>query len=170
MEPIAVNHITITEELFKESFSVVFDRKKQKTLFLFGIGLIVCGVLFMLIQHLFNKIVILGGPVLVMGVFVLGWVFMLPRFECKKKYKVLCQKNGGVPVYRRIEFYEFGLTVYTEDNFSMEIDYAQVREWRETKHLVLLICEDRSGILLDKSGLQSGMLEHIKELVKQGTE
>lgn len=170
MEPILVNHIRITPELFQESFGVVFDKRKQKTLLLCGIVFAVFGLIFLLIQYFLRKIVILGGPILIMGLFVIGWSFLLPRSECKRKYKALCQKNGGEPVDRTIEFYESGLTVHTKDGASIEIDYSEVREWRETKHLVLLICEDCSGILLDKTSFQSEMLEQIKELVQQRKE
>jgi hypothetical protein len=167
MEPTAINHITVTPELFQESFSTVFVKRKQQTLLICGIVFTLAGVIFLLIQHFFQKLIVLGAPVIVMGCFVIGWSFWLPVSERKKKYKALCRKNGGEPVKRTVEFFETGLSVHTEDEFPVEIDYSEVKEVKETEHLAILLCENRMGVLLDKAGFETGTLKLVKELVER---
>lgn len=168
MEPLAVNHIQITKELFQESFALIFDKRKQKTLLLCGIAVAAFGALSLVVQSLLHKVLILGVPILMMGIFVVIWSFFLPRTACKRKYKAFCLKNGRTPVERRIEFYESSLSVYTEGHSSpLDVDYSEIKEWRTSQHLVLLICEDRSGILLDRANFQTKTWEQIEALLNQ---
>lgn len=167
MEPLAVNYIRVTPELFQESFSVVFDKRKQKTLLICGVVFAVFGLLSLLIQYFLHRMIVLGAPVLMMGCVVIGWSFLLPVTERRKKYKALCRKNSGAPVERTIEFFENGLIVHTEDEAPIEIDYSDIREWRETEHLSVLVCEGRMGILLAKDGFQSGLLDTVRKLAEK---
>ncbi|MBQ8935851.1 MAG: YcxB family protein [Oscillospiraceae bacterium] len=167
MEPIAVCHTTITPELFRESHAVVFDRKKQKTLLLCGIVFAAFGLAFLLVRYLLNRVIVLGGPVLVMGLFVIGWSFVLPHSEYKRKYKIMCQKNGGAPIERTVTFYETSLTVASEGEVLADIDYTEVKDWKETEHLAVLICEDRTGVLVEKAKLSGEELERIRMLIDQ---
>lgn len=168
MEPLAVNHIQITKELFQESFAMVFDKRKQKTLLLCGIVVAAFGALSLVVQHFLHKVLILGVPILMMGIFVVIWSFFLPRTACKRTYKAFCLRNSRTPVKRRVEFYASSLAVYTEGNSSvLEVDYSEIKEWRISPHLVLLICDDHSGILLDQANFQMKTWEQIETLLKQ---
>ena len=167
MEPVAVCHTTITPKLFRESHAVVFDRKKQRTLLLCGIVFAAIGLAFLLVQYLLNRVIVLGGPVLVMGLFVVGWSFVLPHSECRRKYKIMCQKNGGTPVERRVTFYENGLTVASKGEVRADIDFAEIKERKETEHLIVLICEDRTGVLVEKAALSEDEWEKARMLIDQ---
>lgn len=162
MEPIAVNNLTITPEYFRESFSAVFAKRPRKTLFLCGLIVAAMGALSLALQLFFHRILLLGPPLLMMGIFVMGWAILLPRTECRKKYKALCLKNGGAPVKRRTEFYEHSLVVFSDSGAPLEVDYPDVEQLQETEHLVILRCAGRRGILLDKQGFERGSLEEIQ--------
>lgn len=164
MEPIAVCHTVITPELFWESYRIVFDRKKQRTLLLCGIVFAVFGLVFLMVQYLLNRVIVLGGPVLVMGLFVIGWSFVLPHSECKRKYRIMCRKNGGAPIDRTVTFYETGLSVASGGEVLADIDYSEVTDRKETEHLLVLICEDRTGVLIEKAALSGDALAKIQTL------
>ena len=153
MEPIAVSHTTITQALFQEGFALVFDRKKQKTLLLCGILFAVFGLFFLLVQYCLKRVIVLGGPVLLMGLFVIGWSCYLPHSECRKKYHALCRKNKGSPIERTISFYETGFVVSSPEQTLAEINWSEVLRYEETEHLIVLICENHAGVMIGKDTL-----------------
>lgn len=155
MDPIAVNETIITPELFQEAFLLTFSKKQQKTLFLCGGVIALAGGVFLAVQFLFHKLLILGIPLLLMGVAVMVSAIRLPKSECKRKYKALCFKNSQNIVFRRAEFYDTAMTIFSCGE-PLEIDYSEIHSVQETDHLIVLTCEGRRGIILNKSGFVIG--------------
>lgn len=162
MEPIAVNETIITLDLFQEAFLLTFSRRQQRTLLLCGGIIAFAGGIFLAVQLLFHRLLILGIPLLLMGGAVIVQAVLLPKSECKRKYRALCVKSGRAP-FRRTEFYNTSMAVFTQGE-PLEISYSEIISAEETGHLIVLTCEGRRGIILNKSGFIVGCWEDVQEL------
>ncbi len=168
MELMTINHSALTWELFWEGFELTFNRKAQKNLRLCGIILALCGALALAVQMLFHKMLVIWFPLLFLGIFTVIWSFFLPKNTAKKKYKAMCRWKKDVIPQRDTEFYQDLLIILDGDTELRRVEYANVREVRETEHLLVLLCEDGAGILLEKAGFQENGLEKAKELIENG--
>ena len=85
MEPIAVNRVTITRELFAESHAAVFSHRRRKMLLCCGIVFLAFGLLLLAVQARFPVASALCVPALLSGVIVVVWALTLEKAELKKK-------------------------------------------------------------------------------------
>ena len=155
MEPIAVNRITVTEALFAEGFDAVFSKRRQKTLLYCGIVFLVFGLILLARQARLPVATALSFPALLTGVIVIIWALTLHRSELKRKYRAFRLRNGDAPD-RVIECYRDHLVVSGGPGEPVQIDYPDIREYRETANLLLLICENHTGVHLSKGGFTTG--------------
>lgn len=155
MEPIAVNHITVNRALFAESHAAIFSKKRQKMLFYCGLVFLAFGLIFLAIQVRFPVLSSLCVPALLTGIIVLIWALTLQKSELRRKYNAFRRIHGGASE-RTVTCYRTSLTVDTGKAEPTEIDYADIREHRETEHLCLLICSDHRGVMLARDGFETG--------------
>ncbi len=162
MEPIAVNHVTITEALFAESHAAVFSEKRRKTLLYSGIVFLAAGA----VLAAFRARLPAAGPLylslLLTGALVILWALTLRRSDLKKKYRVFRQKNGEC-AERTVICDRTGITVDSGAGEPSRIEYTDILEHRETEHLYLLLCRGHLGVQLAKNGFETGSWEALRQ-------
>ena len=172
METVAVNRVTVTRELFAESHAAVFSHRRRKMLLYCGIVFLAFGLALLAVQTRFPVASALCVPALLSGVIVTVWALTLEKSELKKKYRIFRRMNGD-RAERVIRCYAAYLTVDSGRGEPLQIDYTDIREHRQTEHLILLLCSDHKGIQLAKDGFESGSwseLEAAIDRAKQAAE
>ena len=160
MEPIAVNHITVTKDLFAESHSATFSQRRRKMLLWCGFVFLAFGLVFLAIQVRFPMLSSLCVPALLTGVLVIIWAATLQQSELRRKYKAFKRVNGENSE-RTVTCWRTHLTVDTGKGEPTQIDYTDIREHKESDHLLLLICNDHRGVMLSKDGFETGSREAL---------
>ena len=168
-EPVAVNQITVTKELFEESHAAVFSKRRQKMLLYCGIVFLCFGLVMLLVRLRFPATSGLFLPSTLTGAVVLIWALTLEKSERKKKYRLFRQRNGEASA-RTITCQATYLTVEPEQGEPVDIDYADITEEKETEHLILLICRDHTGVLLAKDGFLTGSREALTDAIQKARE
>ena len=155
MEPIAVNHIAVDRQLFTEGYGAIFSKRRQKMLLYCGIVFCAFGLILLAVQVRLPVASALSFPALLSGVIVIIWALTLRQTELCRKYKAFQRRNGDLS-QRTVTCYGSSLTVETGRGEPTQIDYPDIREHRETEHLLILICADHSGVMLAKDGFETG--------------
>ena len=166
MEPIAVNRVTITRELFAEGHAAVFSHRRRKMLLYCGIVFLAFGIVLLAVQSRFPVATALCVPALLSGLIVVIWALTLEKSELKKKYRAF-QRHNGDASERTITCHRGYLTVDTGRREPMQIDYTDIREYRQTEHLILLICFNHLGVHLARDGFESGSWEELWAAVEK---
>ena len=169
MEPIAVNRVTITRELFAESHAAVFSHRRRKMLLYCGIVFLAFGFVLLAVQTRFSVASALCVPALLSGIIVVIWALTLEKSELRKKYKAFQRRNGDASE-RIISCYRNCLTIDTGTGEPVQIDYTDIREHRETEHLILLICNDHIGVQLAKDGFETGSFQTLLTAIEKTKE
>ena len=157
--PLAINETTITKELFKEAFTITFSRASQKVIVVLGEAIAVIGLACLVFasfldsftNDFFSSNPMLSLSLIVMGICILFYGFMIPGQARKNKFKVMSSKARGGPITRRISFYESYLEVEGESGQKQRFDYESIQKCEETSHLYVLI-SDKKAIMIDKDG------------------
>lgn len=162
MKLIAENRIEITRPLFNEGMRTVENKEYKKLAWkitLIVLALCAAGAAFLIYTG--NSLIYLAGE----GIFfaaMLAWVtYVLPRNKRKNSYQAMCHKSGG-NLTRTIRFYEDAMIIFSGDGKETTIPYENVLEWHETRHLFVLICREKTGVLLKKDGFVTGDAEIVK--------
>lgn len=167
MEPIAVNVTTVTKRLFYEAMGAAasYRRAFRKAFALLAVlWLILAGVTMAMGMGLSAALF----ELFVLGVITLWLGFFYPRGQYKRAYRTLENTNGGI-MERTICFYDKKCVVQTpagEHSFRYE-DAAAVQR---TAHLLIVTFHDRSSVMAELSGFQTGsaaMVEKQINLIKE---
>lgn len=93
------------------------------------------------------------------------WMNLLvPRRRAKKAWAALVNRGGEDPE-RVTRFYEDHLMIEASGAEKI-FAYSDISEIKETKHLLVLICGEKQGILLTKDGFSLGDCEKVLALVQ----
>ncbi len=166
MEPIAVNHITVTKVLFAESHSATFSQKRRKALLYCGFVFLAFGLVFLAIQVRFPMLSSLCVPALLTGALVIVWASTLQKSELRRKYRAFSRINGEASE-RTVTCWRTSLDVDTGRGEPVQIEYTDIREHKTTDHLLLLICSDHRGVMLSKDGFETGSSEALLEAIEK---
>lgn len=164
MEPVAVNHVTITRELFAESHDAVFSVRRLKMLRYGGLVFFAAGLILLGFSSRLPFAASLYLPLLLTGAVVVLWSLTLKKTDLRKKYRIFTQKNGENPT-RTITCDRTGLEVDKGSGKPLCIQYTEVREMKETPHLYLLLCSGHTGVQLSREGFETGSWEALKQAV-----
>ena len=164
MEFLAQNHTTITKRLFREGMLRIsrdgYGKSARKSVLIFlGMWLV------FLIWTLSS-----GGSILQtlapLGLVVLlaMWVCVyLPRYNAGRLWKAQEAKYGS-RIERTVRFYPEHLTV-TGEGVDQTVPYGQIIQIKESRNLLVLICESKTGILLSRTGFSGMNEDEIKALI-----
>lgn len=166
MEPVAVNHITVDHALFAESHAAIFSKRRQKTLLYCGIVFLAFGLVFLALQMKVPVLSALCVPTLLTGILVVIWALTLQKSELRRKYKAFRRVHGDASP-RTVTCHRTSLSVDTGRGEPIEIDYTDVREYRETEHLCLLICADHRGVMLARDGFETGSWDALLAAIEK---
>ena len=168
-EPIAVNRVTITRELFAESHEAIFSLRRQKMLLYAGVVFLAFGLIFLAFQSRIPNGLQLSVPMVLTGIVVVIWALTLEKSDLKKKYRAFVRRNGEKAA-RVIVCDAAGLAVNTGNGEPVRIEYTEVREHRETPHLWLLLCSGGVGVQLAKDGFETGSWEELLQAIDRAKE
>ncbi|MBR2823644.1 MAG: YcxB family protein [Clostridia bacterium] len=169
MEPVAVNRITVTRDLFAESHEAIFSVKRQKTLLYCGIIFFVFGLILFAFRSRMQAAAGLYTMLLLTGAIVVIWSLTLKKTDFRKKYRAFQQKHGDASS-RVITCDRTGLEVDTGKGEPVRIEYTDIQDHRETEHLYLLLCRGHTGVQLAKDGFQTGSWYALLKAVDRAKE
>lgn len=166
MKPIAENAFTITKSLFYEGMLRVsregYGKFARKALLvLLGLWLI------LLVITLATQ----GGIAQALGYLVVLalaglWICVaMPRSNAKRAFAQLQTQCDG-DMHRVTRFYEDHMEIVTESAVTT-IKYAQVTQMLTSKHLLVLTCADKRGILLALDGFSAGNVTIVQTLIEK---
>ena len=164
MEPIAVNRITVDRALFAEAHAAIFSKRRQKMLLYAGIVFCAFGLILLALQARLPAAGALGFPALLSGAIVIAWALTLQKTELRRKYDAFRRRHGDASA-RTVSCYRDHLTVETGAAEPVRIDYADIREHRATEHMYILICKSHAGVMLDRSGFETGSFQDLLDAV-----
>ncbi len=169
MEPVAINQIEITKDLFSESHAAVFSIRRQQTLLSCGIVFLLFGLVLFFFRTRLPGIVGLYTMLLLTGAIVVLFALTLKKTDFQKKYRAFRQKNGDVST-RTVTCDRTGIIIDTGKGEPVRIDYTEVRDFRETPHLYLLLCSDHQGVQLSRNGFILGNWDLLWKTIAQAKE
>lgn len=162
---IAENHIRITRTLFDEGMrqteSGAYKKAIRKmALVLFFIYLAVA----VWLLYTGGSLIFLLGESAFLGALLFWLTVILPNTRRKSKYKTMTQGEHQIPE-RTVKFFQDSLSVLSGTGNETLIPYKEIQNWKETKHLYILGCENKKYVLLDKDGFINGDFQKIKKLI-----
>ena len=164
MEILAENRFVMTKALFvegrlgmtKESYGKAAKKMGIALLVLFAVLIAGSLLLRMSVSSVVMEVVFLALMSL--------WLFYLfPRSSAKQAYKALTKKWGDEPE-RTTRFFEDQLEIEGPGVHAF-IPYDQIEQIRYTKRLLILITEEKGGVLLKLDGFKVGSEERVRELI-----
>lgn len=163
-ELLAENQFTITKKLFYEGMFLISRDSygkfvKRITLVLLGVWLVMF-VITLIAKG--NLLIALGELVLV--AFLCVWISVyMPRSRSKRTFKGM-QLQGDLT--RITRFYDDHFEVESE-NRQEEIAYDQVQDILQSQNLLVLICQNRVGVMLALDGFTVGDAEKVRSIVQR---
>ena len=138
--PLAENHITITEHVFREANNATANRSWIKTMkYLSLLAALACAGLFVWLRSTGSSPIILLGEILFLGALLLWLLIFFPRSQSRTRYKSLC-KGLSDPPKRIIRFYASHLEATGDQIDRTVIDYDQITGYLTTKICILSNC------------------------------
>lgn len=164
MDFLAENRTTVTKKLFREGMLRIsrdgYGRSAGKAvLVLLGMWLV------FLIWTLCSggSFAQSLGSLGLVGLLALWICVYLPRYNAGRFWKAQEAKYGSV-MERTVRFYPDRLTV-TGEGIAQSVAYSQITGIKESRNLLVLICENKTGILLSRTGFSGMKEEEIKALI-----
>lgn len=166
MEPIAQNSFAITKALFFEGMRRVSREGYGKFAIKALLALAMLWIVLLIITlasggdvlHTFGYLAILA----LIGVWI---CLVMPHSNAKRAFaKLQAQSNGHLQ--RTTCFFDDYLQI-TAENTVTTISYSQVTRILTSKHLLILTCEDKRGILLLLNGFSVGDARIVRLLIEE---
>jgi hypothetical protein len=168
MEMVAENSFSLTEGLFREGMGCLSRNSYGKTATKWTL------ILLLLWGIISALLLFLGGPVSQILVYLAAILFLCywlnvaaPRKHAKKAWDALLSRSGDDP-QRTTRFYPDHLEVDAGGTVKT-VPYGDVLQIRETKNLIMLICADKTGVMVAKNGFTIGNYEEIIALIRSAS-
>lgn len=164
---LAENHICISKALFREGIHATENKAYKKTIQ--KLALILLALYLAVAAWLWytggSPIFLLGESVFLGALFF--WLFvMLPGAKQRSKYKAMAQGENITPE-RTVKFYQNHLSVTANTGKETIIQYDDILNWRETKHLYILNCNNNISVMLNKNGFVIGDFHVVQSLLQK---
>ena len=163
MNKIAENQFTITKSLFMEGMLRIsrdgYGKSARKAM-LIVLGLWAAFFLYTLVVQ--GDLVICLGFLIILCVAGLWLCVGMPRTNAKRLWKALESKYGS-NLQRTTSFYRDHFVV-EGDGVERQIAYEEVIWMKQSRRLLILVCEDKTGILLALNGFGQGNINDVKAL------
>lgn len=165
MEKLAENQFTITKRLFMEGMLRIsrdgYGKSARKAM------LVVLG----LWTAFFLYTVAAGGNMAqTLGVLVIVgaaglWLCVgMPRCNARRAWRAL-ESKYGCDLRRTTSFYPDHLEIRGE-GVETDIPYEDIREIKRSRRLLILLCEDRTGVLVALDGFTAGNANEVNALLR----
>lgn len=165
MEHLAENRFTITKDLFCEGMLRVYAESygklaKKAVLALGAAWLILAAVTLWQrgsMGYIVIEFVVLCAAALWISVFV-------PRSKAKRAFQAMVGKYGD-DLERITRFYDGWLEVEGSGR-ETEMLYTEIKQLLPSKNLLILVSEDKTGIMLKLDSFTRGSESAVRELIK----
>lgn len=153
METIAENRTLVTKSLFFEAMSAAGKAKTsglRAVLVLAVLWLALLGLTLwqgMPLASAFIELAVIAA----VGFWILA---ILPRGQYRKAFLLLEKRSHG-QMERTLTFFPDQFFVVSGGE-KLRFSYSEIVSWKETKHLLVLTCADKTGIMMDKQGFSKG--------------
>jgi hypothetical protein len=164
MEKMAENRFTITKKLYMEAMLRMSGVSYGKTA-----GKIICLILGAWCAFLIYVLATGKNPGQMLGSLgvicaVALWILVgMPRYYARRAWRKL-QNQYGTDMERSIVFYADHMEAYSE-SVEKIISYEDIRQIMQSKHLLILICNDKTGVLVARNGFSAGSEETVLNLI-----
>ncbi len=165
----AENRFTMTKDLFFEGMALVSKTGYGKLARKGTVALAAAWAVLLVLTLLWRQnlwIAALEGAVMVLAAVWLEAV--LPRSRAKRAYRKLEAQSGG-DMERITRFYAGELEVLTAGT-RRRIPYDRVQTLLRSRNLLVLVCQDKIGILLKLDGFTLGSAEGVQALIRAAQE
>ena len=165
----AENRFQLTKDLFLEGMGLVSRDSYGKTARI-GTFVLLGAWLVLLIAALAARqspwFVVWEGLLIAL---VAVWLeVVLPRSRAKRAFRKVEAQSGG-DMERIIRFYPEGLEAQSGDR-TKQVDYTDVVKILRSRRLMVLLCRDKTGILLALNGFTLGSPERVQALIQLAQE
>ena len=163
MEKIAENQFTITKPLFMEGMLRIsrdgYGKSARKAMLLV-LGLWTAFFIYTLAVK--GDLVICLGFLILLCVAGLWLCVGMPRSNAKRLWKSL-EGKYGCNLQRATSFYPDYFEILG-DGVERQISYEEVLQIKQSRRLLILVCEDKTGVLLALDGFCQGNVNDVKAL------
>ena len=164
MEKSASNNFRITKQLYMEAMLQISREGYVK-----AAGKVICLILglwcvlavYMLATEKNPEQLV--GPLIVIAAVALWVLVGMPRYYARRAWRSL-QAKYGTDMERSIDFYEDHMEVHSE-SVEMKIPYENISKVMHSKRLLILICNDKTGILVARDGFSAGSENTVRDLI-----
>ncbi len=165
MEILAENRFYLTKSLFLEGMARISRDSYGKTAKK-------CTLIFLLVWAVMSALLLAIGGTIIQALIYLVIILLFclwlnvvpPRKHAKKSWKALVDRCGEDPE-RITRFYEDHLEI-DAGGVIKSIPYSEILEAKQSKHLLVLICADKMGVILAKDGFTQGNTEEVLALLQ----
>lgn len=167
MEILAENRFAMTKSLFiegrlalsKESYGKAANKIAAALLillFALAAGSLLLGL----------SVASVGMEVVILGVMAFWLLFGLPRSNAKEAYKALTKKCGDEPE-RVTRFFSDQLEIEGPGVHTV-LAYTRIEQVLRTRHLLILVSDEKAGVLLKLDGFTVGGEAEVCGLISAG--
>lgn len=165
MDPIAQNRITIDKKRFCEGMLRIsrdsYGRSAGKAMLIF-VGLWLVLLAYTLISggslgQAMSYLILIG----LIGLFLCVY---MPRYTAGRAWKAQTAKYGE-PMERVTFFYPEHLVI-TGEALEKQVSYAEITQIKGSRNLLILICQDKTAVLLAKDGFSGRNEAEIMALIQ----
>ena len=163
MNKLAENQFTITRSLFMEGMLRISRDGYGKSA---GKAMLV--VMCLWAAFFLYTLSVQGDPATCLGFLILLcaaglWLCVgMPRSNAKRLWKAL-QDKYGCDLQRTTSFYPDHFEILG-DGVERHIAYEEVLQIKQSRRLLILVCEDKTGVLLALDGFRQGSVNDVKAL------
>ena len=154
-DPLAVNRFTITKSLFVEGMLCVsaggYGKFAKKAAIFLGCLWVVLLIVTLVLR---SNLLFVIGEFVIIGLIILWLCVYMPRRNAKRAFKAL-QARCGSDMERETRFYEDHLEIEGSE-IEKTIAYSKITDILTSKRLLVLVCDDKTGVLLSLEGFAVG--------------
>lgn len=164
MEKLAENQFTITKSLFMEGMLRIsrdgYGKSARKAM-LVVLGL--WGVFFLYTLAAEGDVLHALGFLIIIAAAGLWLCVGMPRSNARRAWRTL-ESKYGCDLQRITCFYPDHLEIRGE-GVEMDIPYEDIRDIKRSRRLLILLCEDKTGVLVALDGFTTGSANEVNALL-----
>lgn len=164
MEKLAENQFAITKSLFMEGMLRIsrdgYGRAAVKAM------LVVLGLwcaFFLYTLTVGGDVVHALGFLIILGIAGLWLCVGMPRANARRAWRALEGKYGNNP-QRTTSFYPDHLEIHGE-SLEKHISYKEIIQIKQSRRLLILVCDDKTGVLVAMDGFTKGTGNEVMALL-----
>lgn len=167
MEILAENRFAITQSLFIEG-----RLRLSKEGYGRAANKIAAALLILILAMVVGSLLLglsaasVGMEILILAVMAFWLFYGFPRSSAKGAYKTLTGKCGDEPE-RVTRFFADRLEIEGPGVHTV-LSYTQIEQIMHTRHLLILVSDEKAGVLLRRDGFTVGSEEKVCELIGAG--